>query len=192
MYMSRIDGIGMSMLASLEDAGYAPRSPVEKLKRWERYNHYRNIYEAVHRDGSRSFVKSSTQISNPFTFDDKETAAKHMDVYKALTGEKLYDSRSFFALEKNGKGYGVVASMPAVTLVSGKNRTGLLAERFNEKWSTIFSRWPLGFFHEDVAHEFNYGLAEDGEFYYFDLNLFESIPSPLAEDPRVKKSVTSA
>jgi hypothetical protein len=192
----KIDRTGASLLTSLEESGYVPHSPVKKMLPWEECSHYSGVYETVHIDGSVSFVKSSMRLFNSFAFGDRETAMKHLRVYRKFSesGERFYDGRSFFAVEKGKKGYGVVACMPALLTHQGKKtRIGSFGrEVFNSKWNAFFDRWPLGLFDGDVIPIHNYGLAEDGEFYYFDLHLFETIPSPLADDPRINKVSTSA
>jgi hypothetical protein len=192
MYLNKLDATGMRLLETLEESGYVLHSPVGSVRLSDL--NYPGVYEVIHRDGNQSFMKDSSLITKPFAFPDEETAVKHLNVYSRLSSsdEKFYNKRSFFALQKGDDGYGIVACMPALVVLDTMERTASLVAAFNDKCSAFFSRWPMGLFHDDVAREFNYGLAEDGEIYYLDLHLFESIPSPLVDDARVKKNSTSA
>lgn len=192
MYLGRLDKKGVGILDELQGSGYVPHSPVESLKMWCEYVPYEGVYEVKHADRSRTFVKSSLLVAHPFGFDGKDAAGDHLAVYKGLAGESFYHPATFFSLSRKGDSerFGINASMPSMLTSNGrKSRMDCAArERFREKWSAFFGKWPLGIFNEDVVPIENYGLAQDGEFYYFDLHLFESIPSPLADDPRIKKA----
>ena len=189
MYLMRSSRKGMDMMGMLEEAGYHPHSPVKRIVLCRNPVPYKGVYKVGHEDKSLSFIKDSLEIEDSFGFGDEGQAVRHLDFYRkfACDAENVYNSMSFLAVSRGNGGYGIMASMPGMMTVTMRKNRAFFENigKLEEKKADLFSRWPKYEFNEDLTSHINYGLADDGEFYYFDLHLFARIPSPLLDDPRI-------
>ncbi len=146
---------------------------------------YDGVYRVEFEQGYITYFKRSDLLDKPFLFDDIQMCTDHINVYKELIeneGKSFYhpDTKIISSVTPEGK-YMIMVSMPRMITrcCRGEKLIPFPFDKFEDKKSRLFSLGEEDFFHRDVNHEFNYGLAEDGELYFIDINLFHEVPSPL-------------
>ncbi len=185
---------GWELLSSIGRSGYILSPPANNvINASDRHVSYGGVYRVIQKNGDVKYIKSSLELSGSerrFSFEDEETAKNHIDVYRKFAEIGFYHPESFFDIIQSGNEIGVMCAMPELATRNGikKRIKEFPTEEFNKTWSGFFNEWPLGYFHGDVTVSTNYGISDEGNIHYFDLNLFECIPSPLVSDPRIKST----
>ncbi|MFC1768795.1 hypothetical protein ACFLZX_03455 [Nanoarchaeota archaeon] len=143
--------------------------------------HYTGVHEARFADGSAFYVKNSDGLErNPFAFPDLPTAYDHVGIYEILKDKRFFHPDSKFVLTECEDGYRLIYASPAMDSTTNVQRRlnrfprDLLPGRI-EILNEVLPHDHRSF---DTGCMNNYGMI-NGELFYFDMHLFDRVPSSL-------------